>query len=83
MDIGAYRDHFFRPFGPHFGRKIMGGGRAPRAPPLDPSLISTRVVCVNGKYPRTLGAPRNSVTCSRSRECGPHLPKTHSKLFVY
>ena len=25
-------------FGPHFDRKIRGGGRAPRAPPLDPPL---------------------------------------------
>ena len=28
----------FRPFGPQFGLKI-GRGRAPQAPPLDPSLI--------------------------------------------
>ena len=28
---------FFRLFGPHFDRKIRGG-RAPRAPPLDPPL---------------------------------------------
>ena len=31
---------FFRPFGPQFGLKIRGGGgRAPRAPPLDPPLV--------------------------------------------
>ena len=27
-----------RAFEPHFGLKIRGGGRAPRAPPLDPPL---------------------------------------------
>ena len=34
---------FFRLFGPHFDRKIRGGGRAPRAPPLDPPLPLSRV----------------------------------------
>ena len=29
---------FFQPFGPHFGLKIRGGGRVPRASPLDPPL---------------------------------------------
>ena len=29
---------FFRPFGPQSGLKIRGGGRPPRALPLDPSL---------------------------------------------
>ena len=40
---------FFRSFGPHFGRKISGGGggRAPRAPPLDPPVVLSffRVFC--------------------------------------
>ena len=35
MDIGAYRDHFFRPFGPHFGLKIRWGRRG--ADPSGPS----------------------------------------------
>ena len=31
---------FFRPLGPHFSLKVRrGGGRTPRAPPLDPQLI--------------------------------------------
>ena len=29
----------FRPFRPQFGLKITGGGRPPRAPPLDPPLL--------------------------------------------
>ena len=35
--VGGTRSkkNFFRPFGPHFGLKIRGGGRAP---PLDPPL---------------------------------------------
>ena len=33
---------FFRPFGPQFGLKIRGG-RAPRAPPPDPPLVSVPV----------------------------------------
>ena len=39
----SYRDKadFFRPFGPQFGLKIRGGGRFPRALPLDPPLITT------------------------------------------
>ena len=32
------KKNFFRPFGPHFCRKIREGGRAPRAPPLDRPL---------------------------------------------
>ena len=37
---GEGKKTFFRPFGPHFGIKIRGG-RALRAPPLDPPLIWT------------------------------------------
>ena len=32
---GGLQKNFFRPFGPQFGLKLKGG-RAPRAPPLDP-----------------------------------------------
>ena len=35
--------NFFPPFGPHFGLKIRGGGRAPQAPPLDPPLLGNRI----------------------------------------
>ena len=35
------RQIFFRPFGPQFGLKIRGGGWFPRAPPLNPTLITT------------------------------------------
>ena len=34
--------NFFQPFGPQFGVKIRGG-RAPRAPPLDPPRLCLRV----------------------------------------
>ena len=37
--VWAVSKLFFQPFGPYFGLKIReGGSRAPRAPPLDPSL---------------------------------------------
>ena len=36
----AVSKKFFRPFRPHFGRKIRGGG-PPQAPPLDPPLFNT------------------------------------------
>ena len=36
---GGVSKLFFRPFGPYFGLKIRGG-RAPRAPPLDPPMFS-------------------------------------------
>ena len=38
---GGLQKTVFRPFGPNFGRKVSGGGgggRASRAPPLDPQL---------------------------------------------
>ena len=37
---GRLKKTFFRPFGPQFGLKMMGGGWVPRAPPLDPPLIT-------------------------------------------
>ena len=38
---GRLKKTFFRPFGPQFGLKMMGGGGwVPRAPPLDPPLIT-------------------------------------------
>ena len=40
---GGVHKNFFWPFGPRFGRKSRGGA-LPRAPPLDPSLSSTRDV---------------------------------------
>ena len=37
---------FFRSFGPQFGLKISGvWGRVPRAPPLDPPLLSIFLNC--------------------------------------
>ena len=36
---GGLQKNFFRPFGPQFGLKIEEGGRAPRAPTLDPPLL--------------------------------------------
>ena len=39
MRGSSLQKSFFRPFGPQFGLKIEGGGgRARRAPPLDPPL---------------------------------------------
>ena len=35
---GGLKNNFFRPFGPQFDLKIRGGGRVPRAPPLDPPV---------------------------------------------
>ena len=40
---GGLPKNFFRPFGPHFGRKIRKGGVPPWAPPLDPPLPLPRV----------------------------------------
>ena len=38
---GRLEKTFFRPFGPQFGLKMRGGGGwIPRAPPLDPPLIT-------------------------------------------
>ena len=37
---------FFRPFGPHFGRRIRGGGQTPQAPALDLPLGVMAVVSV-------------------------------------
>ena len=38
---GRLKKTFFRPFGPQFGLKMRGGGGGvPRAPPLDPPLIT-------------------------------------------
>ena len=37
--------NFFGPFGLQFGLKIRGGGRAPRAPPLDPPLDKLAQFC--------------------------------------
>ena len=40
---GGLKKSFFRPFGPHFGRKIRGGRlEPPRAPPLD-TLSAQRI----------------------------------------
>ena len=41
---GSLRKMFFRPFGPHFGRRIRRAG--PRAPSLDPPLSVVAVVSV-------------------------------------
>ena len=35
---GGLQKTFFPPFGPQFGSKSKGGGRVPRARPLDPPL---------------------------------------------
>ena len=35
---GGLQKNIFWPFGPQFGLKINGGGRTPRASPLDPPL---------------------------------------------
>ena len=55
---GAVFKIFFRLFGPQFGLKIRGI-RAPRAPPLDPSLLAKRVTTdffLDNKRVSTLGA---------------------------
>ena len=37
---GGLQKFFFRPFGLYFSRKIREGSAPPRAPPLDPPLVS-------------------------------------------
>ena len=42
---GSSQKDFFRTFGPKFGLKIRGAGTPPpRAPPLDPPLLSDSLV---------------------------------------
>ena len=41
---GGLKTIFFRPFGPQFGLKIRGGGRALWASPLDPPLYDSPTV---------------------------------------
>ena len=45
---GGLKTNIFRPFGPHFGLKIRGGGPGSQAPPLDPPCPPFVISIENG-----------------------------------